>query len=515
MTKRTVGASTDSHASTGDEVLDRMLRGGIPDERAILVSGGPGAGKSTLGMQFLQEGIENGEDVLLVSTEQTVDELADSFDDFAFALEDDHCHLASVHASLGRTIEEEEELVIDTIGESEETNRTALDLDRPFETRFIEDHLAAYDHCDRVVFDSVSGLAPLADDTPRFRRNLLELIRTFSDDFEAATMLIAEQSSAHQDVPAAELLQFTTHGAVQVSREYVAGEYHRFLEVTKMRGTDHDTAPHEFEITTAGVEVLPRDDRRPDASASAVSSGIGGLDRLTGGGFPVGNSTVIEHDGRSNVNATIAGGMVSALRQDRAVVLFPQPNITPGWFEEHVATHVDPIEELLAEDRLFVIDWSGSWGIDHRNVFSVHLSGLWDLLGKSKLYLTQKLLRIYRTLSERRNQPLTAFVYTETMLQDFDPDDVRFQYNWARANILHAGDNVVFVQNPTSMGEQLAEFYVHDAQQVLRQWVHDNGMEYVRLEKGEAGQTDVSRHVSRLDGYPYLEVRGSNAGGPE
>ncbi|MFB6210136.1 MAG: ATPase domain-containing protein [Halobacteriales archaeon] len=512
---RSIGVETTlGEASTGDEVLDHMLRGGIPRERAVLVSGGPGAGKSTLGMQFLQAGLDAGEDVLFVSTEQTVDEIRASFGDFDFDLDHENLHLTSIHAMPGQTIEEDEELVISQI-ENHDRPKDLLEVNRPFEIRYIREHLERFSHCDRVVFDSISGLAPLANDTPRFRLGLLELIRTFSDDFHAAALLIAEESSEHEDIPAAELLQFTTHGAIQVVREWVAGEYHRYLEVTKMRGTDHDTAPHEFEITERGIEVLPRDDRRIDPTGDAISAGVDGLDRLTGGGYPEGSSTVIEHDGRANLNATVAAGMLATLEQDRVIVLFPTPNITPEWFRDHVGQYKGSMEQLLDDNRLMVVDWSNTWPVDHKNVFKVHKSGLLGLFSKSKLYLTQKLLRIYRTIRDRRESPLTAWVYTETMLQDFEPDDVRFQYNWARGNIFNPRDNVIFLQNPTSMGEKLAEFYVHDAQMVLRQWVHDNGMEYVRLEKGDAGQTDISRHVSYLDEPPYMEVRGSNALGPE
>ncbi|MFC4359144.1 RAD55 family ATPase [Halobium salinum] len=104
------------HASTGDTVLDRMLRGGIPRRRSVLLSGGPGAGKSTLGMQFLQTGIEAGEDVLYVSTEQTEEEMRDSFGEFAFDLDAPNCHVTSIHATPGRTIERDDELIISDIG---------------------------------------------------------------------------------------------------------------------------------------------------------------------------------------------------------------------------------------------------------------------------------------------------------------------------------------------------------------------------------------------------------------
>jgi KaiC/GvpD/RAD55 family RecA-like ATPase len=40
-------------------MLDGMLGGGVPEERSVLITGGPGTGKSTIGMQFLQEGLED------------------------------------------------------------------------------------------------------------------------------------------------------------------------------------------------------------------------------------------------------------------------------------------------------------------------------------------------------------------------------------------------------------------------------------------------------------------------
>jgi KaiC/GvpD/RAD55 family RecA-like ATPase len=68
--------------STGSPALDTMLDGGYPEERAVLLTGTPGTGKSTLTMRFLQEGLQNGKSCLFISTEQTVDELRDAFAPF-------------------------------------------------------------------------------------------------------------------------------------------------------------------------------------------------------------------------------------------------------------------------------------------------------------------------------------------------------------------------------------------------------------------------------------------------
>jgi circadian clock protein KaiC len=49
--------------------LDHILGGGLPAARFHLVQGDPGAGKTTLGLQFLLEGIRRGEKALYVNME--------------------------------------------------------------------------------------------------------------------------------------------------------------------------------------------------------------------------------------------------------------------------------------------------------------------------------------------------------------------------------------------------------------------------------------------------------------
>ena len=48
---------------TGVTGLDEVLRGGLPSDRLYVVEGDPGAGKTTLALQFLLEGIRIGQRV--------------------------------------------------------------------------------------------------------------------------------------------------------------------------------------------------------------------------------------------------------------------------------------------------------------------------------------------------------------------------------------------------------------------------------------------------------------------
>src|SRR3954452_7766927 len=53
--------------STGVAGLDDLLAGGYPSNRVHLVEGKPGSGKTTLGPQFLLEGLSKGEHGLYIT----------------------------------------------------------------------------------------------------------------------------------------------------------------------------------------------------------------------------------------------------------------------------------------------------------------------------------------------------------------------------------------------------------------------------------------------------------------
>src|SRR4051794_30174142 len=61
--------------STGSEALDSILNGGFDSGRLYLYEGKPGTGKTTIALQFLLEGVRQGERVLYVTLSETEKEL--------------------------------------------------------------------------------------------------------------------------------------------------------------------------------------------------------------------------------------------------------------------------------------------------------------------------------------------------------------------------------------------------------------------------------------------------------
>ena len=59
--------------STGSVALDEILHGGLPPNRLYLLEGKPGSGKTTLGFQFLLDGVRAGEKVLYITLSETIE----------------------------------------------------------------------------------------------------------------------------------------------------------------------------------------------------------------------------------------------------------------------------------------------------------------------------------------------------------------------------------------------------------------------------------------------------------
>src|SRR6188472_2147198 len=61
--------------SSGNVGLDTILGGGIDPERMYLFEGQPGSGKTTLALEFLLEGVRNGDPTLYITLSETEREL--------------------------------------------------------------------------------------------------------------------------------------------------------------------------------------------------------------------------------------------------------------------------------------------------------------------------------------------------------------------------------------------------------------------------------------------------------
>jgi circadian clock protein KaiC len=291
--------------STGSRGLDNILGGGLDANRMYLYEGQPGTGKTTLALQFLLAGAQCGERVLYISLSETVEELRLVTKRHGWSLDGiDVFELVPPETTLNP----ERELTVLHPAEVELSETTKLVFERVIAL-----------NATRVVFDSLSELRLLAQNSLRYRRQVLALKHFFASR-QCTVILLDDLTAANEDLQ----LHSISHGVVlleQLAIEY--GAQRRRLRIIKMRGIDFSGGYHDFVIRKGGLEVFPRliaAAHHKEFLGDVASSGNPGLDQMLGGGLERGTNTLVigaAGVGKSSLALTYA--IAAAQRGEHAV----------------------------------------------------------------------------------------------------------------------------------------------------------------------------------------------------
>jgi len=272
---------SDTRCLTGVNGLDDVLAGGLPCNCFYLIQGDPGSGKTTLALQFLLEGVRNGEKVFYITLSETKAELEQVARSHGWSL--DNVELLELSA-IESLLKPEAQTTVFHPSEFELTKITNLLLE---ETKRIQPT--------RIVFDSLSEFRLIAETPLRYRRQLLNLKHEFTR--EGGTVLLLDDKMDKAVVGADPHVLSLTHGVVQM--EQLAPEYgtaRRRLQVTKLRGVKFREGYHDYTIVTGGLRIFPRlvaAEHHLDFKRESVSSGVAELDQLLGGGLDRGTTTLL------------------------------------------------------------------------------------------------------------------------------------------------------------------------------------------------------------------------------
>ncbi len=267
-----------SKCPTGIRGLDEITFGGLPRGRPTLVCGGPGCGKTLLGMEFLVRGaIEFNEPGVCVTFEETADELAKNVASFGFELEElvKRKKLAIDYVFIERSLVEE-------TGE--------YDLEALFVRlgNAVESVKAK-----RVVLDSVEALFAGLPNESILRAELRRLFRWLKER-NLTTVITGERGNG--SLTRHGLEEYISDCVILLDHGVANTVFTRRLRVVKYRGSTHGTNEYPFLIDAEGISVLPVTSigLRHPASEERVSTGIAPLDAMLGGkGLYRGSSVLI------------------------------------------------------------------------------------------------------------------------------------------------------------------------------------------------------------------------------
>lgn len=298
---------SDLRVGTGCAGLDTILTGGLPQGHIYLVEGDPGAGKTTLALQFVRKGVQKGERALYITLSESRVDLAHTAHSHGLTLDD---------VEIVELLPDENDL----LPEQQYTVFHPAEVELNDRMQRIVKEIQRV-RPDRLVIDALSELRMLAKDPLRYRRQILSL-KDFMADQKCTVLLLDDRSSRDPDLQ----LHSIVHGVIsmdRVPREY--GKTRRQIEIVKLRGTAYREGFHDYTIVTGGVVVFPRliaADFRGDQPPEAVSSGIAELDALTGGGLDRGTSTLLIGPAGCGKTSIAVQWMETAARRGEACALF-------------------------------------------------------------------------------------------------------------------------------------------------------------------------------------------------
>ncbi|MBI2868870.1 MAG: ATPase [Chloroflexi bacterium] len=220
---------------TGVPGLDELIEGGLPRGRTVLVSGTAGSGKTTLGVQFLYDGVtRHGESGLFVTLQEELPDLAQDMARYGWDIDalSQQGKLGLIQSPVMFEISQEKadmDSILDMI------HKRAMEIDAR-----------------RIVFDSIAQLGLPYADPVALRRDLMRL-GALLRELGCTTLLITEMPDGGQRISRYGVEEFLAQGVVLM---HFAPTY-RAIQIAKLRGTKHDTGIHKLRMTEKGIVVSP------------------------------------------------------------------------------------------------------------------------------------------------------------------------------------------------------------------------------------------------------------------
>lgn len=245
--------------STGSTGLDNILYGGLIPGQAYLLRGGPGSGKTTLGLHFLAQSADQ-ESALFITLGEVEAKIRRNGENLGLNLKKLHFLDLSPSADFF-TEDKSYEIFLPADVERESVTNPILTSIQTLKPK-------------RVFIDSITQFRYLSSDSYQFHQQVLSFVRYLTNQ-GATTLLTSESGRVTPD----DDLQFLSDGVISL----IASPEQRSVQVNKFRGSGFSEGVHSLSLTSTGMVVFPQlkpEQYERSFEPESISSGIPALDEL-------------------------------------------------------------------------------------------------------------------------------------------------------------------------------------------------------------------------------------------
>ncbi|SFR52847.1 KaiC domain-containing protein [Halogeometricum limi] len=218
----------------GIEGLDEMILGGVPERSLMVAIGSAGTGKTTFGLQFLNEALQNGEKAVYITLEESRQRIFDTAEEKGWAFE---------------SYADEDRLVVIDLDPVEMANSLSnIQNDLP---RLVADFDA-----ERLVLDSVSLLEMMYDHPAERRSQVFDFARSLKEA-GVTTLLTSEAKEGNAYSSRHGLVEYLADAVfvLQYVRPSDFRETRLAIEIQKIRDASHSRETKPYELTNGGISV--------------------------------------------------------------------------------------------------------------------------------------------------------------------------------------------------------------------------------------------------------------------
>ena len=245
---------------TGITGLDAMLRGGFPEGRMILITGGPGTGKTIFCSQFLHYGAtKGGEKTVYISLDETKNHFVEEMLTFGWDFKEleqgrrfTFINASDVRRIPAQAFQPSQVGKLPVSGKELARARLIDNIFKTFEGGRSIDKFIGDIGAQRVVLDSMSGLTFRFPKAWEKRQVILDIMEALNEI--GATCLVTSEAISIGEARQVQPEEYLSQGVIHLQ---TLGTGERAVRILKMRGTEVDSVPRPYKIGETGIEVYP------------------------------------------------------------------------------------------------------------------------------------------------------------------------------------------------------------------------------------------------------------------